>query len=208
MTILPLTYLGNIEYFARLAGGGCVIDLYEHYVKQTYRNRCEIMTAGGVSALTVNVIKGGSIDKKPMRDMRIDYSKRWQHQHLMSIMSAYRNSPYFEHYREKFEPLFGRHFTFLADLNMELLETAMKILGNPVPLVFSESYINALPEDQDLRGGFNPKCGSAVPSNISAAIYEQVFAERFPFSPNLSIIDLIFCEGPQAKAILKQASVF
>lgn len=206
MTILPLTYLGNIEYFARLLGGNCVIDLHEHYVKQTYRNRCEIMTSGGIAPLTVNVVKGGSIIKKPMRDMRIDYSKRWQHQHVMTIISAYHNSPYFEHYWERFEPLMRREFTFLADLNAELLETSMKILGSSVPLVYSDSYIDATPDDTDLRNDFSPKGVDALPSNIAFAAYEQVFSERFPFRANLSIIDLIFCEGRQAKPILKQAA--
>ena len=122
-TILPLTYLGSTEYFRCLYDGTCVIDLYEHYVKQSYRNRCDILTAGGPASLTVHVVKGGSIRKRPVCDMRIDYSKRWQHQHWMSILSAYRNSPYFDHYRDRFEPFYNREFTFLADWNIALLET-------------------------------------------------------------------------------------
>lgn len=206
MTILPLTYIGNIEYFVQILRGECVIDLYEHYVKQTYRNRCEIMTSGGVLPLTVNVVKGGSMEKKTMRDIRIDYSKRWQHQHRTAIMSAYSNSPYFEHYIEQFEPLLGRKFTFLADLNIELLEAVMKILGNPIPPVLSGAYINASPEDTDLRGHFTPKRSSDIPADISATVYEQVFAEKFAFKPNLSVIDLLFCEGSHAKNILKQTA--
>ena len=117
-TILPPTYLGSTEYFRCLYDGTCVIDLYEHYVKQSYRNRCDILTAGGPASLTVHVVKGGSIRKRPVCDMRIDYSKRWQHQHWMSILSAYRNSPYFDHYRDRFEPFYNREFTFLADWNI------------------------------------------------------------------------------------------
>ena len=133
-TILPLTYLGSTEYFRCLYDGTCVIDLYEHYVKQSYRNRCDILTAGGPASLTVHVVKGGSIRKRPVCDMRIDYSKRWQHQHWMSILSAYRNSPYFDHYRDRFEPFYNREFTFLADWNIALLETVTGILGTPPAL--------------------------------------------------------------------------
>ena len=143
-TILPLTYLGSTEYFRCLYDGTCVIDLYEHYVKQSYRNRCDILTAGGPASLTVHVVKGGSIRKRPVCDMRIDYSKRWQHQHWMSILSAYRNSPYFDHYRDRFEPFYNREFTFLADWNIALLETVTGILGTPPALRFSDSYIEAL----------------------------------------------------------------
>ena len=149
-TILPLTYLGSTEYFRCLYDGTCVIDLYEHYVKQSYRNRCDILTAGGPASLTVHVVKGGSIRKRPVCDMRIDYSNRWQHQHWMSILSAYRNSPYFDHYRDRFEPFYNREFTFLADWNIALLETVTGILGTPPALRFSDSYIEA---DTDDRSG-------------------------------------------------------
>ena len=155
-TILPLTYLGSTEYFRCLYDGTCVIDLYEHYVKQSYRNRCDILTAGGPASLTVHVVKGGSIRKRPVCDMRIDYSKRWQHQHWMSILSAYRNSPYFDHYRDRFEPFYNREFTFLADWNIALLETVTGILGTPPALRFSDSYIEADTDDRDLRPAFEP----------------------------------------------------
>lgn len=198
MYILPLTYLGNTEYFKLLKTGDCIIDLYEHYVKQTYRNRCEILTAGGIASLTVNVVKSGSMKKRPMCDMRIDYSKRWQHQHWMSIMSAYKNSPYFDHYRDMFEPFYNKEFTFLADFNMELLRTVLKLLKLPHPEL-STAYI--MPNDQmtDMRNAFNP--GQPIHSTKYQS-YEQVFSDRMPFYPNLSIIDLLFCEGPNSIKLL------
>lgn len=202
MTILPLTYLGNIEYFSRLLQEECIIDLYEHYIKQSYRNRCEIMTATGTAALTVNVVKGGSIVKRPVRDIQIDYSKRWQHQHWTAITSAYRNSPYFDHYCDLFAPFYEKRFRFLADLNIPLAETIVKILGSPGSLRFSDSYVEASTGDTDLRGAFKSSA-ERTRMHPTAYEYQQVFSDRQPFAPNLSVIDLIFCEGPAAADILR-----
>ena len=98
MVVLPSTYLGSIEYFANLAqrGGECVVDIHEHYIKRSERNRAQIMTANGIMPLSVHVVNANR-PRTPMHKVRIDYSKRWQHQHWVAIVSAYRSSPYFEH---------------------------------------------------------------------------------------------------------------
>lgn len=209
MTILPLTYLGNIEYFAALcSGGNAVIDLGENYVKQTYRNRCEIMTAGGVATLTVNVSKGGSIHKKAVRDMRIDHSKRWLHQHWVSLVSAYGNSPYFDHYRDRFEPFYAAEPGSLAVFNRGLLETMLDCLGMRPDFRYSDEYVKAGPGDTDLRPHFSPErrdppTGRAIKNpGAEPEPYYQVFSDKHPFAPNLSAIDLLFCEGPGAARII------
>ena len=208
MTILPLTYLGHTDYFAALLGDECVIDLGEHYVKQSYRNRCEILSAGGVVPLTVNVVKGGSLRKQPMRDMRIDYSKRWQHQQWMAIVSAYRSAPFFDHYADRFEPFFGQRYEFLADLNTALLETLLPLLGATRPLRFSDTYLIPAEGDRDLRGAFEPlhraPDGTLLSGTAAYDPYDQVFADRFPFAPCLSVLDLLFCEGPAAGDLLRR----
>jgi len=201
MTILPLAYLPSVEYFAHLLCGGCVVDLGEHFVKRSERNRARILATDGVMELTVHVCHANR-PRQPVRDVRIDYSKRWQHQHWMSILSAYRNSPYFDHYRDRFEPFYNREFTFLADWNIALLETVTGILGTPPALRFSDSYIEADTDDRDLRPAFEPLRANG--RTTAGGVYEQVFADRFPFVPNLSVIDLLFCEGPAAKAFLTQ----
>lgn len=206
MTILPLTYLGNTDYYSRLLRDDCIIDLYENYVKQSYRNRCKIMTASGTAALTVNVVKGGSIVKRPVRDILIDYSKRWQHQHWTAITSAYRKSPYFDHYGELFAPFYEKRFRFLADLDIALAETVMKILGAPGPLRFSDAYLEASPADEDLRGHFKPSSLCTAGAPACGCEYQQVFSDRLPFAPNLSVIDLIFCEGPAAATMLRNTT--
>lgn len=195
MTILPLTYLGNTEYFGRLLHQECIIDLGENYVKQSYRNRCEILSAAGVMSLTVNVVKGGSRIKCPVKEMRIDYSKRWQHQHWISILSAYKRSPYFDHYAPQLEGFFSRRYDFLCDLNIGLLETVLHIGGYDSQRIhFSDSYVVPTSNDLDLRGEFDPSKRFA--SARHASPYYQVFNERMPFEANLSIIDLLLTEGP------------
>ncbi len=144
MTILPITYLGSIDYFACLDGG--VIDLGENWVKQTARNRCEILSSRGVETLTVPVHSA-----RLTRDVRIDNSKRWQHIHRQTLVSAYRSSPFFDHYEEQFAPLFEWRWEFLADLDMRSTEIVLNILGLPM-LRISEQYIEAKDGDTDLRG--------------------------------------------------------
>ncbi|MFI3331053.1 MAG: WbqC family protein [Rikenellaceae bacterium] len=190
MNILPLTYLGNIEYFSLLCREDCIIDTHENYVKQTYRNRCDIMSANGVMSLTLNLKKPTLGAKCAVRDMRIDYSKNWQHQHWLSIVSAYRSSAYFEHFEHIFHPFYHSKYEFLLDYNLELIEIICKLLGYDNRIKLSENYITSTDTDKDLRAHFTPKNNS-----YKCPEYYQVFGERIAFSPNLSIIDLLFCEN-------------
>lgn len=191
MTILPLSYLPSVEYVARLLREQCVIDVGEHYVKRSERNRAYILSANKVMSLTVNVV-GGNRPRLPMRDVEIDYSKRWQHQHWVSILSAYKSSPYFDHYAPYLEPFYRREWRYLVDYNRELLEVLLRLLGSPMSLPLSEQYVEAHEGDVDLR----PKHREG--STFVAEPYFQNFSERMPFQPNLSVLDLLLCEGPAA----------
>lgn len=194
MKILPLTYLGSVEWFAALESGDAVIDLGENYVKQSCRNRCRILSANGVMDLTVNVVKGGSMKKRSAKDMRIDYSKRWQHEHLRSIMSAYKASPYYDYFADSLNPLYEKKYEFLADFNLRLVDLILRLSGSDVQIKTSDVYMIASENDMDLRGA-----DFLLPSSSSLfKPYYQVFSERFDFVPNLSIIDLLFCEGPDS----------
>ena len=195
MIILPSVYFGSTEYWTAISKGGddVVIDLGEHYVKRSERNRTEIMTAGGVMQLSVHLHQANR-PRQAMRNIKIDYSKRWQHQHLVAMESAYRNSPYYDYYGERFAKLYDKEWKYLVDLNMAALEEVCAILKRPVPRI-SESYIVASEHDIDLR----PKKQSAT---FEAAPYIQVFSDRFEFEPRLSIYDLIMCEGPATNELL------
>lgn len=191
MTILPLCYLPSVEYVARLLREQCVIDVGENYVKRSERNRAYILSANKVMPLTVNVV-GGNRPRLPMRDVEIDYSKRWQHQHWVSIVSAYKSSPYFDHYAPYLEPFYRREWRYLVDYNRELLELLLRLLGSPMALPLSEQYVESREGDLDLR----PKHREG--STFVAEPYFQNFSERMPFQPNLSVLDLLLCEGPSA----------
>ena len=140
MTILPLAYLPSVEYFAHLLCGGCVVDLGEHFVKRSERNRARILATDGVMELTVHVCHANR-PRQPVRDVRIDYSKRWQHQHWGALVASYKGSPYFDFYAEYFEPFYRREYGFLADYNAELLGRLCSLLRVPMP-EFSQASVS------------------------------------------------------------------
>lgn len=191
MVILPLAYMPSVEYVARLLREECVIDLGENFIKRSERNRAHILSANGVMALTVNV-ENANRPRQKMRDVKIDYSKRWQHQHWVSILSAYKSSPYFDHFAHRIEPFYRKEWKYLVDYNLEYTSTLLSLLGMNRELPLSQSYYQAQSDDLDLR----PKHKES--STFVAEPYFQVFSDRMPFEANLSILDLIMCEGPQA----------
>lgn len=208
MAILSTAYLGNLHYYARLLAPGAAIDLHEHYVKQSFRNRCVILSAGGPLTLAVPVHHSGSV-KTPVRDIRIDHSKRWQHRHWQAICSAYRNSPYFVHYEADFAPFYEKQFSFLADLNNGLQETVLRLLGVCAAPAFTEAYAERVSESADFRASISPKRRLQRPDPAyTPPEYWQVFGDRFPFESDLSVIDLLFCEGPGALGLLRAALKF
>lgn len=198
MIILPSTYLGSIEYFANLAqrGGECVVDIHEHYIKRSERNRAQIMTANGIMPLSVHIVNANR-PRTPMHKVRIDYSKRWQHQHWVAIVSAYRSSPYFEHYAPLIEPFYTAHYDSLVEFNTALTSRLMQLLGIEGGLHLSEEYVEAAAGDIDLRI-------KKRESHFDSPHYFQLFSDRFPFEPNLSVLDLLFAEGPAAIDFLRR----
>lgn len=198
MTILPLAYLPSVEWFAHALRGECVVDLGEHFVKRSERNRARILSAGGVMDLTVQVACANR-PGVPVRAVRLDYSKRWQHQHWGALTACYKASPYFDFYAQAFEPFYSREGTYetLADFDLGLIEALCELLWIPVPPV-SQSYVEAAAGDTDLR----PKRREG-PAFL-AEPYVQVFSDRMPFAPNLSVADLLFAEGPAAVSVLRR----
>lgn len=196
MIILPLQYFGSVEYWTAIIQGGdqVVIDIGENYVKRSERNRTTILASEGTMQLSVQLAHANH-PRQPMRSMVVDYSKRWQHQHLVAIESAYRSSPYYDYYADRITALYEREWHSLLELNLATLDFVCRALRIERPHIV-EQYVVATESDIDLR---DKKRGST----FVAEPYIQVFADRLPFTPNLSIIDLLMCEGPEAINILR-----
>lgn len=196
MVVLPLTYWGSVEHFANLlrASGEAVIDLGENYVKRSERNRTTITTPQGAMVLTVPLCNANR-PRTPMRDMRIDYSKRWQHQHWVAIISSYRSTPYFDYVADRIAPLYEREWRFLVDLNQEILNAEYSLLGITPEHQTSNTYISPCEEIIDLRD-------KRRESQFSSPEYFQPFMDRTPFVENASMLDLLMCEGREAIDVL------
>ena len=199
--ILSSAYLGSVAYFSRfLSSVPVAVEQYDHYTKQTYRNRCVILSANGPLPLVIPVTKNHG-RKTFMKDVRIDYATNWQRLHLNGIVSAYRSSAFFEFYFDAFEPYYRRKTTFLLDFDMSLTRIALESLGIAKEISLSSSYASESSGFRDERDWFRPKSVLGVPG-FEDKPYVQVFSDRFGFVPGLSIIDLLFNAGPEARGIL------
>lgn len=199
-TILPLTYLPDIEWFSHfLLDEECIIDIGEHYIKRSARNRTSIMSANGVLSLSIPLLRANR-PQTPMERVEIDHSQRWAAQHWRAIESAYRSSPYFEILEEYFRPVFdhAEEYPKLVDFNMALLRATLRFMGSKAKIQLSENYVVATEDDCDLR----PK---NRPLTITPKPYFQLFSDRFPFAENLSILDLLMSEGLDAAQVIKNA---
>lgn len=203
--LLSTAYLGPVQYFSKFLLYDLVwLETEENYQKQSYRNRCNILSPNGVMALTIPVTKDRP--KVLTRDLRIDNTLEWQKNHWTSIESAYSSSPFFEFLADDFAPFYGRTYRYLLDFTMALQELVMEYLEVDVAVRRTGEYLkNAGSEIDDWRGGIHPKKRMQQSDpHFKPVAYPQVFADRYGFVPNLSILDLLFNEGPNAENILQQ----
>jgi len=196
--LLSTAYLPPVSWMAVAFQSGSIgIEIHETYPKQTFRNRCNIATSSGILSLTVPVKRINGNHTKTI-DVAIDNSTNWQHLHWQSILTAYNKSPYFLYFRDVFEPVYCKSHSRLADLNLELLTTIVKcIRKNSVQVLFTSQY-ESNPACIDLRNSFHPKNRPYQDITSELPRYIQVFEEKHCFSPDLSIIDLLFNLGPDA----------
>lgn len=202
--LIELHYLPSLEYFSCIYNSHTVIlDIHEHFVKQTYRNRCYVLTANKVACLTVPVKEGNK--KIKYKDIRIDENQNWIKIHWRTIMSAYGKAPFFEFYASFFENILLKKHTFLMDLNYELLSLCLRLLNLDIKIVFTEDYKNE-PEEGilDLRNVIHPKKIFVKNNFYKEIVYNQIFGKNFV--SNLSVIDLLFCEGGNSKQILQSST--
>ncbi len=202
--LIDLHYFSCLEYFIYLLNSKEVqLEYCEHYQKQSYRNRCIIKGANKVEVLSVPVRNDKS--SKHIRDIEIDYSQSWQNNHLRAIQSAYGKAPFFLYYMDDFKRVLQKKVKYLADLNESLLTICLKCLNSTdISIVKTTTFDKEVNKGViDARGMIHPKKEPFRLLNIHEVEYFQVFGRNFEW--NLSILDLIFCEGPMAKQILSKS---
>lgn len=207
MTVfLSSAYLAPIEYYTKLlAYDKIYIEQYDHYIKQTYRNRCTIAAPDGELALSIPTVKPDTL-KCPMRDIRISDHGNWRHLHWNAIESAYNHTPFFEYYKDDFRPFYEKKYEFLADFNEELCHLICSLIDMQPHMERTHEYhIEFASDETDFRERIHPKKDFHLEDTaFFPQPYYQVFQEKLGFLPNLSIIDLLFNMGPESLLILQQ----
>lgn len=197
--LLPTAYLPPVHYFSYLtAAQHVLIEQNETYPKQTFRNRCEILTANGKFSLTIPVVKTFG-NRTQTRDIGIFDQQNWQIVHWRTIESAYANSPYFLYYKDLLIPFYQKKYQNLLNFNMEMLMVLMEMLGLETPVTLTTSYQKNTTSFLDLREKITPK---EAFTDLTFKPYYQVFGNKYGFTPGLSILDLIFNMGEEAGEIL------
>lgn len=197
--IFPVFYLPPIDFFTALKQNElpALVDIHEHFPKQTYRNRASIHSPNGKLDLIVPVVKGAKVHT-PQKDVRISYEFNWQRLHWLSLQTSYRSSAFFEFYEDDFAPFYEKKYEFLVDYNEELLHMLARLLKLEIDYQKTEAYLEPSESYLDYRLMIHPKKQAL----FSPKPYFQVFDDRNGFIPNLSIVDLIFNQGPQSQRFL------
>ena len=224
LLLSELHYHPPAAFFAELLGAdGLLLEAHEHYRKQTFRNRCLIRTAQGVQTLTVPVLDGNRAEKVSVADIEIDYRQNWIHRHWRTLQTAYGNSPYFEYYADYLHDIYVQKPGRLFDLNRQFLQLMLKCLRLPLPVHLTTEYHPVRPTAQpsaannslptadpamaDRRDWLTPKTASNLPKPDTPTAptlvrpYPQVFGPGF--EPGLSVLDLLFSQGPAAGRFLQ-----
>ena len=192
--LIEMQYLGSISYYRELLRyKEILIEAHENFEKSTFRNRCYIASPNGKLRLTVPV-EGGKGQRALYSEIKIDYEQDWQKIHWQSLASCYRNSPYFEFYEDRFEPFYSQRFETLFDFNKKMMNLMLELLKINLQIEYTTSYQKQYADADDFRSRILP--GNQLDTVIK---YRQVFENKTGFLPDLSIVDLLFCEGPHAQ---------
>ncbi len=206
--LLSTAYLGTIQYYSKLLGyNNIIIENQENFTKQSYRNRCDIYGANGKLSLTIPVKKGRTV-KTPINELEIDYTEEWQKNHWRSIESAYRHSPFFEYYADDIRPFYKSEIKYLTQFNNGIQKAILDTMEVYPDIQYTEEYHKKITNSDDFRDTIHPKKRMQKPDDYYSVIkYYQVFAAKFGFIENLSILDLLFNMGPETEEILLKSIV-
>jgi hypothetical protein len=206
--LLELQYLPPVHYFAKLfTYDRVLLEAQENYTKGSYRNRCHIAGVNGLQALSVPLRKGKN-NNTNIRQVHIAYDEAWAGRHWKSICSAYGNSPYFKFYKDELKHFFlNKRYEYLWDFSFELLHYFIRTIGIHIKVELTADFHRKVPAGiDDWRGKINPKKPISDPT-FSPKYYPQVFEDRHGFMPNLSVVDLLLCNGRGARSVLRQSIV-
>ena len=191
--LLSTTYFGPIQWYQKLyRAEHVVIEQWESFQKQTYRNRCLIATTQGIQALTVPVVRG---ETSLMKDIRISDHGNWRHLHWNALQSAYGESPFFEYYQDDIRPFFTQRWDYLFDFNEAIRQKICELIDISPQVSLTKSF--HAEADHDFREAINPK-HPAPDADFESRPYYQVYQQKHGFIPNLSILDLLMNMGPES----------
>lgn len=202
MLFLPTYFAPIWQYITLFQNESFVFEVEDNFQKQTYRNRCYIYAANGRLQLNVPIIRTKGMGPQKTKDIHIDNSYPWQKQQLKTLQSAYRSSPYFEFYEDDLLPLFETKQAFLQDFNLKCHAFIMDAIQEDIPFTKTTEYLKE-PALKDGRGLAIPK----YKLNTEFKPYTQVFDNKHGFISNLSILDLLFMEGPNAVSYLQDHTI-
>lgn len=193
--LLQTTYFGPIQWYQKLYRfDNCMIEQYDSYQKQTYRNRCVIATANGLQALTVPVEHTDEI-KMLTKDLRISDHNQWRRIHWNALQSAYSESPFFDYYADDLHPFFEQKCDYLVDFNEAIRQKVCELIDIHPQVEYTKDYATEHPHDY--REVIHAKHPLPDP-DFQPKTYWQVFQQKHGFQQNLSILDLLFCMGPES----------
>lgn len=197
MVVIESQYFPPLEYFSLIKDQRKIlIDVHEHFIKQTYRNRCYILTSNKVLPLSVPL--NGVNKKNKTGEIKINYSENWMKDHWGAITSAYGKSPFFEFYEGYIHQAIHAKHERLIQLNNEILSFCLKVLQIDVKIAHTEKYVESTDKGfEDYRSVIHPKIGHIHRKIHDPKPYTQIFGSNF--ASNLSILDLIFCCGPESR---------
>ncbi|WP_439128756.1 WbqC family protein [Polaribacter sp.] len=194
------TYFSPISQYTAIANQKTItFEIEDNFQKQSYRNRCYIYNTNGKQLLNIPVKHLATKGRKKTKDTRVENNVPWQDQHLKSLKTAYHNSPFFEFYVDDLVPIFTKEYTFLQDLNLDTFLFVKDALQLDIQFQKTTSYETECAQN-DFRFLADVK---HQPDNI-AKKYIQMFDDKHGFLPNLSILDLLFMEGPNAISFLEK----
>ena len=204
--ILPVFYLGNIQYWSKLVHQKNIIfNDVENYPKGSYRNRCHIVSSQGLLRLSIPLVGGKHAGQK-YTEVKIDQQENWQKKHWQSLHTCYGSAPFFHHYVDKLQAIYNRPFIYLWEWNLNLTKMILSMLPIDQPNICFLSDGEVAEPRLDLSPFFSPKPRFNLTDNAWIIIgYPQVFENTLGFLPNASILDLIFCQGPYAINVLRKS---